>query len=363
MTTSKASTTPVTPIMRMGCTNVTLTYRAAGEETICLQSPSHGVQQLAGFDAAKGDVIGLDDILETTLAHDNLSDVANYITSVVANGSTTLYFDPTGHGLQGTPFAVLQGVQTTVAQLVADGGMKYIPDRVTLTPTYSTPFTLRPDGLETVNLLAPQPGIGAQQINGFDPTKGDVLELRSILNPTTAAPDLSNVANYITATTVGGNTILSVDRTGTGQAGVAFAELTGVSVTVAQLVADNALSFTPSSVTVAAPAGQVFQFRSEGNETANLSGNPMHSGYTTLMDFSLTASDRIGVGNLFAASHIDPATANLAHYISAVQNAGSTSLWFDQSGSGHGGGVEFAMLQNTTTTVASLIAHGAFSST
>ena len=65
---------------------------------MCLQSPSHGVQQLAGFNPAMGDVIGVDDILELSTAQTDLSDVA-------------------------------------VAALVADGGMKYIPDAMSWAPS------------------------------------------------------------------------------------------------------------------------------------------------------------------------------------------------------------------------------------
>jgi hypothetical protein len=132
-TLSNPNTAAVTPIMLAACPRVTYTYRAAGQETICMASPSLGVQQMIGFNAANGDIIGVDDILELTTAKTDLSDVAKYITSAVSGGSTTLYFDPTGHGLQGPAFAVLQGVVTTVAQLVADGGMQYIPDAIAVT--------------------------------------------------------------------------------------------------------------------------------------------------------------------------------------------------------------------------------------
>jgi hypothetical protein len=356
-----APTTPVvTPIMRMGCTNVTLTYRAAGEETICLQSPSHGVQQLVGFNAAKGDVIGIDDILELTPAKADLSDVAQYITSVQSSVGTTLYFDPTGHGLQGTPFAVLQGVQTTVAQLVADGGMKYIPDAISVTPAFNTPLTLRSAGLETVDLAAPPPGIAPQQIIGFNPDAADVLELRNILNPTTASANLSDVGDFINANTVNGNTILSVDHTGLGEPGVAFAQLDGVSLTVSQLLADGALVYDPSAVTISAAAGQAFTFRPDGDETVILPGNPSQGGYSTLEDFSLGNGDALDLTNILANSHKVPTIADLGNYVSATQIGGSTELFYDATGSGLGGGVELALLQNTNVTFASLVAHGAF---
>ena len=120
--------TAVQPLMQMGCTNNVITYRLDGHVTVCLQSLSHGVQQLVGFNAAMGDVIGLDNVLEDTPVPDDLAGVGNYITSSVSAAGTTLYFDPDRQGLQGTAFAVLQGVDTTVAQLVADGGMQYAPD-------------------------------------------------------------------------------------------------------------------------------------------------------------------------------------------------------------------------------------------
>ena len=119
--------TAVQPLMHMGCTNNVITYRLEGQETVCLQSPSHGVQQLAGFNAAMGDVIGVDDILETTPVPANLAGVGNFITSTVSAAGTTLFFDRTGQGLQGSAFAVLQGVDTTVAQLVADRRHASVP--------------------------------------------------------------------------------------------------------------------------------------------------------------------------------------------------------------------------------------------
>ena len=188
MTSPASTANTITPLMRMGCTNVTLTYRTAGYETICLESASHGVQQLAGFNPSKGDVIGIDDIVEQTTASTNLSDISKYITSSISSVGTTLYFDPTGKGLQGTPFAVLQGVDTTVAQLVADGGMKYVPDAITVTPQFNTPLNMRAAGLETVDLLHYAPGIGPQQINGFNPNAGDVLELRANSQPDGCRP-------------------------------------------------------------------------------------------------------------------------------------------------------------------------------
>ena len=348
----------VQSIMVMGNPSQTITFRAAGHETVCLKAANHGVQQLVGFNAAAGDVLGLNDVLETTLAHADLSDVGKYITSIASSVGTTLYFDPTGSGHAGTKFAVLQGVTTSVAQLAANGGIKYLPDPITLTPSFNTPFTLRPDGLETVNLLAPVPSIGTQQINGFDPAKGDALELASILNPTTARPDLSNIQDYISATHSGGNTILSVDQSGSGQPGTPFAALTGVDTTVAQLTADKALVFDPTPVLLSANPALTFVFRPEGNETALLNGMPTKTGAMQFEGFSLGAGDALDVRNIIASANVHADMTSIGQYVSATQSGGATTLWFDPTGSGHGGAA-FAMLQHTSVTVADLIAHQA----
>jgi hypothetical protein len=173
--------------------------------------------------------------------------------------------------------------------------MQYIPDAIALTPSFNTPFTMRPDGLETVNLLAPVPGIGPEQINAFNPTKGDILQLNAVLNATQALPNLSDIQKYITATTVNGNTILSVDPTGSGHAGTAFAQLNGVTLTLAQLLADHALVFTPSALTAAALPGQPFQFRSEGNETALL-GATFSSSFAGFGPSDEIVAEHFGVG-------------------------------------------------------------------
>jgi hypothetical protein len=344
--------------MRMGCTNQLITYSALGNETVCLQSPQHGVQQLANFNPAAGDVIGVDDILETTLAHANLSDVANYITSQQINGGTMLFIDLTGQAQQGTPFAFLQGVTTTVAQLVADGGMQYVPDQVAIAPTYNEAFTLRPDGLETVLLNPIAPGIGPQQISGFALGAGDNLELANILNKTLAAPTLSNVGNFIAVTDVGGNTILSVDPTGQGGAGTAFAVLENTTLTLSQLLAGSALTFDPTPTQTPVAPGTTFLYRTEGAETAGLQSAGPHACAALLNGFSLANGDGIDVVNILSAADIQTDLSNIGNYISTVETGGNTQIWFDPNGSGHGGTLE-AVLQNTSVTMNDLLSHSA----
>jgi hypothetical protein len=356
----KTSTAPLAPLMKMGCTNVTITYRAGGNETVCLQSAPHGVQQLANFNPAAGDVIGVDDILELTLAHDNLSDVGQYITSQLTNGGTMLYFDPTGQGLQGTPFAFLQGVATTVARLVANGGMQYIPDAISVAPAFDSAISLRSGGLETVMLHPLLTGIGPQVINGFNATNADKLELANILNPTLALPDLSNLANYITATQSNGNTILSVDPTGTGQPGTQFAVLDGVTITVAQLLADGALLYDPTKVNLAAVANSPFTYRASGQETAGLAIVHGRVATNQLTGFSLAAGDAIDVGCIMRAASVTPNLAAVQADFTTVQQGANTQLWFNPNGSGTGGTLE-AVLLNTTVTLNQMLAQSAIS--
>ncbi len=159
---------PITPtavqsLMHMGCTNNVITYRLEGLETVCLQSPSQGVQQLAGFNAAMGDVIGLDDVLDTTPVQGGLAGVGAYITSTVSAAGTTLYFDPTGQGLQGSAIAVLQGVDTTVAQLIADGGLQYSGAPTPNDLTYSSTASGFNNFIDLYNFEASYPDL----INAF----------------------------------------------------------------------------------------------------------------------------------------------------------------------------------------------------
>jgi len=351
---------PITQLMVMGCTNDVITYRAIGHQTVCLQSPSHGEQVLHNFSPATGDIIGLDDILELTQAKTDLSDVTKYITSQVAGGSTTLYFDPTGSGAVGTPIALLVGVSTTIAQLVGDGGVAYVPDAITVDPTFDTAFAFRDAGLETLKLMPPATGVAAQQIDNFNPAMVEVLDLSRILNATTAAPDLANLQDYVTATQTGGNTVLSIDRTGTGAAATPFAVLEGVSISVTQLFADNALVFTPTSATLFVAAGGSAAFRPEGGETFLLGQHVPVAGLTSLANFSLTDQDRIDFRLLFASAGIEATIGTISNYLSTSAAGSSTILDFHSTGAGSAG-VAIAELQNVSVSMSSLLSHGSLS--
>jgi hypothetical protein len=352
--TGQGATTLDGKLMRMGCPSVNVTYRSSGNEIVCLQAAIHGEQVLVGFNAAAGDVIGVDDILEQTPAQANLSDVAKYITSSVSGGNTTLYFDPTGSGAQGTPFALLEGVTTNVAALVADGGMQYVPDAITATPAFDTTYSFRAAGLTTLDLQPQEPGAAPQQIAGFNPNASDILQLTNILDPTTASPDLSNVANYITATASGGNTVLSVDNTGEGQAGTPFAVLQGETVTVAQLMAANALVYTPTPSHAQALPNAVFTFRPEGQEAAVIGFGTAHMAPPVLDGFSLAQGDQLNMIDLLTANNVAGNLATIGNYLSTQQVGSDTQLWLNASGGGSGGH-EIAVLHDTSVTMSQLL--------
>ena len=80
------------------------------------------------------------------------------------------------------------------------------------------------------------PGEGLETISGFN--AGDVLDLSRTLAGSSVASDLSNLGSYITTVSNGGSTTLLADPSG-GGAGTAFAQLTGVTTTVASLVANG----------------------------------------------------------------------------------------------------------------------------
>ncbi len=80
-------------------------------------------------------------------------------------------------------------------------------------------------------------GQGLDTIFGFALANSDKLDLTRTLASVASSVDLTNVGTYITASTSGGNTTLSVDPTGGHGTPYAFASLQGVTATVAQLVA------------------------------------------------------------------------------------------------------------------------------
>jgi beta-glucanase (GH16 family) len=84
---------------------------------------------------------------------------------------------------------------------------------------------------------------GTTSISGFN-TAGDVLDLKTTLSGLSIVANLSNLASYVTATVSNGSTTLSVDPTPGAGTPVNFAILNGVTTSVAQLITNNAISFS-----------------------------------------------------------------------------------------------------------------------
>jgi len=87
-------------------------------ETVALLPAGNGIEQVLGFKANGLDVIDLKNVLAGASGQPTLADIGNYITATDSDGSTTLYYDPTGHG-HGAAFAVLEGVNSTIGGLLS----------------------------------------------------------------------------------------------------------------------------------------------------------------------------------------------------------------------------------------------------
>jgi hypothetical protein len=92
--------------------------------TFKLNGAGQGLTTINGFAPTAGNVLDLTRTLAGVSIASDLSNISKYITSSVANGSTSLYVDPTGG--TGTPYAFLslQGVSTSVSALVAAHDLK-----------------------------------------------------------------------------------------------------------------------------------------------------------------------------------------------------------------------------------------------
>jgi hypothetical protein len=83
-----------------------------------LNTGSAGTTSISGFNTV-GDVLDLKATLSGLSIAANLSNLASYVTATVTNGSTTLAVDSTpGFGPAPVNFAILNGVSTSVAQLI-----------------------------------------------------------------------------------------------------------------------------------------------------------------------------------------------------------------------------------------------------
>jgi Ca2+-binding RTX toxin-like protein len=244
----------------------TFKFSATGAQTAKIDaiSTKEGPEQLVGFKTGAGDVLNLANILKASPA--TLATLTNYITATTnAAGDTTLSYDATGTGLVGTAFAVLKGITVTVAQLLADNALSLgsVPSVVVPAVLHTDVVTFATAGNQTIRVDAISAKEGTEQLIGFKTGAGDVLNLANVVKGSTAT--LATLGGFVTASTsVAGDTTLYFDATGTGLTGTAFAVLKGVSVTVAQLLADNALSLTGGTVATLPGAHHVDLLQNNG---------------------------------------------------------------------------------------------------
>ena len=85
------------------------------------------------------------------------------------------------------------------------------------------------------------PGGGVTTIRGFDPGRYDTLDLTRVLAGTGIGADLSRLTRYVTASTGSTGTMLFVDTSGGGGTARAFAQLDGITTSVAALVAKGSI--------------------------------------------------------------------------------------------------------------------------
>ena len=91
----------------------------AGNDTFILHGAGQGLDRIAGFGLRNGDMLDMTRTLAGTAIAADLTNIGRFVSAVTAGGSTTLYVDPTGGRGAADAFAVLQGVSTTLAALVA----------------------------------------------------------------------------------------------------------------------------------------------------------------------------------------------------------------------------------------------------
>jgi hypothetical protein len=336
----------------------TFTFAVTGNQTAQVEgiSASHGPEQFLQFNPIGGDVLNLANVVKGSAA--TLATLGNYITATTSvAGDTTLSFDATGTGLAGTAFAVLKGVSITVPQLLADNALSLGTAVSPAVPQVET-FTFAITGNQTTQVEGISVSHGPEQFLQFNPTGGDVLNLANVVKGSAAT--LATLGNYITATTsVAGDTTLSFDATGTGLAGTAFAVLKGVSITVPQLLADNALSLGAAAPAVSPPVPQVdiFTFAAAGNQTAVVDAITASEGPEQIVQFNPTIGDVLNLTNVVKGSAATLAT--LGNYITATTSAaGDTTLSYDATGTGLVG-TAFAVLKGVSITVPQLLADNA----
>ena len=94
-------------------------HGGSGNDTFVLNGPGQGMDTIWQFSLTNNDKLDLTRTLGSVAPAVDLTNVGSYLSAVISGNTTTLYVDLTGG--HGTPSAIatLEGVATTVAQLVA----------------------------------------------------------------------------------------------------------------------------------------------------------------------------------------------------------------------------------------------------
>jgi hypothetical protein len=96
---------------------------SGGDDVIALPSAGAGFDAISGFSLTNGDVLDFTAALQGTAWHGDLTQVGDFISAVQNGGETDLYLDPTGQG-HGAMVAALDGVNTSLASLLAHGAIR-----------------------------------------------------------------------------------------------------------------------------------------------------------------------------------------------------------------------------------------------
>ena len=223
----------------------------SGSYQVQYTTPS-GDQVLSGADASGlSSVIALPGYSQINIAKEVLTSTSNIFTlsgagatAVRGNGSFTVTGDASNGRLtlgNGDQTVDLTGGGDTIAVGAGSSTITALGAGNTISAGPGMSF-ITADGSSGNAFLTGAAGRGVLSISGF--ATGDTLDLAATLAGANVAADLSNLGSFVTATSSGGSTTLLVDPTGGHGVASAFAVLTGVNTTVANLVANHGVSLT-----------------------------------------------------------------------------------------------------------------------
>ncbi len=120
---SSISVTGYNNVLQAGAGNSTLNG-GSGNDTFILAAAGQGTDTINGFSTTNSDVIDLTKALGGLSIKADLSNLGSYLTAKTAGGNTTLMVNTGGHGGTAQAVAVLDGVSTSVTNLVSHHSLK-----------------------------------------------------------------------------------------------------------------------------------------------------------------------------------------------------------------------------------------------